>query len=68
MYRTFGVQGILGQFRIRHVDDSVHVEGDFLGVGRPALIAETVDVFAVGVCSEGVVIGGNRLFEILTVG
>lgn len=67
MHRTFSVQRILGQFRVRHVDDSMHIEGDFLGVGSPALVAEAVDVFTIVQGSESVVVGGNRMFEVLTV-
>lgn len=35
------------------------VEGDFFGGGRPVLVAEAVDVFAVGLGGEGVVTGGD---------
>lgn len=64
--RTFSLQGIL-HFRFGDVDDSVHVERDLLSVGCPALVAEAVDVFAVRVGSETVVVGGNGLLEVLTV-
>lgn len=45
----------------------MHIEGDFLGVGSPALVAEAVDVFTIVQGSESVVVGGNRMFEVLTV-
>lgn len=64
---TFHLKGILGHLRLGHVDDSVDVEGDLLGVGGPALIAKAVDVFSVGVGIEGVVLGGDGLFVVLTV-
>jgi hypothetical protein len=54
---TFGLEGILRHLRFRHVDDSMNVEGNLLGVGGPALVAETVIVFAVSLCGERVVIG-----------
>jgi len=63
---TFSVQRIL-RFRFRDVDDAVHIERDLLRVRRPALVAEAVDVFAVGVGSETVIVGGNGLLEVLTV-
>lgn len=50
-----------------HVDNSVDVEGDLLGVGGPALVAEAVVVFPVQLCGEGVVVGGNSLLEVLAV-
>jgi hypothetical protein len=52
---TFLVQGIRRCFCFGHVDDSVDIERDLLGVGRPMLIAETIDVLSVLTCSEGVV-------------
>jgi len=45
----------------------VHVERDLFGVGCPAFVAEAVDVLAIGVGSETVVVGGNGLLEVLTV-
>lgn len=49
------------------VDNSVDVEGDLLGVRGPTLVAEAVVVFAVRLCGEGVVVGGNGLLEVLAV-
>jgi hypothetical protein len=49
---TFRLERILREFRFGDVDDSVDVEGDLLGVRGPALVAEAVDVFAVGVRGE----------------
>lgn len=49
---TFSLQGILRHFRFRDVNDSVHVERNFLRVRGPALVAEAVVVFAVRVRSE----------------
>lgn len=43
------------------------VEGDFLRVGGPALVAEAVGVFAVGVCGEGVVLVRDGLLVVLAV-
>lgn len=64
---TFRLQGILRHFRFRDVDNSVHVERDFLRVRGPALVAEAVVVFAVRVRGERVVFGRDGLFEVLTV-
>jgi hypothetical protein len=33
------------------------VEGNLLGVGGPALVAEAVVVFSVGLCGERVILG-----------
>jgi hypothetical protein len=43
------------------------IEGDLLGVRGPALVAEAVDVFAVGVCGERVVFRGDGLLVVLAV-
>jgi hypothetical protein len=66
-YPTFRLKRILREFRFGDVDDSVDVEGDLLGVRGPALIAEAVDVFAVGVCGERVVFRGDGLLVVLAV-
>jgi hypothetical protein len=41
---------------LRHVDDSVNVEGHFLRVRSPTLVAEAVNVLSVGVRGERVVL------------
>lgn len=64
---TFSLQGILRHFRFRDVDDSVHIERNFLRVRGPTLITEAVVVFAVVVRGERVVFGRDSLFEVLTV-
>lgn len=45
----------------------MNVEGDFLRVRGPALVAETVEVFAVRVRGEGVIFHGDGLLEILAI-
>jgi hypothetical protein len=47
---------------LAHVDNSVDVEGNLLGVGTPMLVTEAVDVFAIMFGSEGVVTVGDALF------
>lgn len=64
---TFALQGILRHLRLGHVDDTVDVERDLLGVGGPALIAETVVEFPVGVRGERVVFVGDGLLVVLAV-
>jgi hypothetical protein len=66
-FADLGLEGILRHLRLGHVDDAVDVEGDLLGVGGPALVAEAVVVFAVGLGSEGVVLVGNGLLVVLAV-
>lgn len=64
---TFRIQGVLRQFGFRDVDNSMDVEGDLLRVGCPAFITEAVEELAVRVSGKGVVVGGEGLFEVLTV-
>lgn len=64
---TFDLEGILRHLVFGHVDNSVDVEGDLLGVRGPTLVAEAVVIFAVRLCGEGVVVGGNGLLEVLAV-
>jgi hypothetical protein len=64
---TFDLERILRHLVFRHVDNSVDIEGDLLGVRGPALVAEAVVVFAVRLCGEGVVVGSNGLLEVLAV-
>lgn len=64
---TFGLQRIRRHLRLRHVDDTVDIERDLLGVGGPALVTEAVIVLAVGVCGKGVVFVGDGLLEVLAV-
>lgn len=64
---TFDLEGILRHLVFGHVDNSVDIEGDLLGVRGPALVTEAVVVFAVRLCGEGVVIGSNSLLEVLAV-
>jgi hypothetical protein len=59
--RTFTVEGISGHFMLAHVDNSMDVEGNLLGVGAPMLVTEAVDVFAIMLGSEGVVTVGDTL-------
>jgi hypothetical protein len=40
---------------LAHVDDSVDVEGDLLGVGTPVLISEAVYVFAIMLSRERII-------------
>jgi hypothetical protein len=40
----------------RHVDNSVDVEGHFLRVRSPTLVAEAVNVLSIGVRGERVVL------------
>ena len=64
---TFDLERILRHLVFGHVDNSVDIEGDLLGVRGPALVAEAVVVLAVRLCGEGVVVGGNGLLEVLAV-
>lgn len=43
------------------------VERNLLGVGGPALVAEAVVVFSIGQRSEGVIVGGDGVLEVLAV-
>lgn len=64
---TFDLEGILCHLVFGNVDNSMHVEGDLLGVRGPAFVAEAVVVFSVRLCGEGVVVRGNGLLEVLAV-
>jgi len=64
---TFSLEGVLWHLGFGHVDNSVDVERDLLGVRCPAFVAEAVVVFSIGHCGEGVVIGGDGLLEVLAV-
>lgn len=64
---TFEFEGILCHLVFGHVDNSMHIEGDLLGIGGPALITEAVVVFSVRLCGEGVIVRGNGLLEVLAV-
>lgn len=59
---TFFFERILGRFAFGNVNDSVHVEADFLGVRGPGFVAEAVLVAAVGVCFEGVIARADAAF------
>lgn len=58
----FLLQRVLRGLGLGYVDDAVHVEGDFLGVGAPVLVVEAVGVFAVFGGGEGVVAAGDAAF------
>lgn len=64
---TLGLQRILRHLRLRHVDNSVHIEGNLLWVGGPTLIAEAVVVLAVGLGCERVILVGDGLLVVLAV-
>jgi hypothetical protein len=64
---TFSLQRVRRHLRLRHVDDTVDIERHLLRVRGPALVAEAVVVFAVGVCGEGVVFVGDSLLIVLAV-
>ena len=67
---TFYFQGILRRLALRHIHYPMHVEADFLCRCRPMLVAEAVDVFAIGVGVEAMVAGGDgaEVMEIVTAG
>lgn len=44
----------------------MHVERNFLAVRRPRLVAEAIEVFAVRLGCEGVLVGGDGVFGILS--
>lgn len=46
------LERILRRLAFGHVDDTMHVENDFLAVRTPRLIAEAVDVLAISAGSE----------------
>ena len=52
------LQRVLRRLGLGHVDDAVDVEGDVLRGGRPLLVAEAVDEFAVQRGVEAVVARG----------
>jgi hypothetical protein len=56
------LQRVLWGLGLRHVDDSVDIEGNFFGVCAPVLVVEAVGVFAVFEGGEGVVAGGHAAF------
>lgn len=58
---TFGIQRIRLVLGLADVDDTVDIEGDFLAVGAPVLVAKAVGVFAVVLGVEAVVAAGYRL-------
>lgn len=50
---------VAGGLAFGNIDDTMNVEGDFLGRGRPVFVGEAVEVFAVGIGVKGVVAGGD---------
>ena len=57
--RTFFLEWITGRLALRHVDDTVHIEADFLSTCRPSFVAEAICMFAVVACVEAVIARGN---------
>lgn len=50
---------------LAHVDNSVDVEGDLLGVGSPGLVTKTVNIFSIVLGCERVVAVGDTLLVCL---
>lgn len=61
MELTLRLERVLRRVRLGHVDDTVHIERHLLAGGAPALVAEAVDIFAVGLGFERVVAVGHSL-------
>ena len=62
---TFTIEGVGGHLMLAHVDNSVDVEGDLLGVGTPSLVSEAVKVFSIVLGCERVVAVGDTLLVCL---
>ena len=62
---TFTIEGVGGHLMLAHVDNSVDVEGDLLGVGSPGLVTKAVNVFSIVLGCERVVAVGDTLLVCL---
>jgi hypothetical protein len=43
------------QLGLRNINNPMHVERNFLGIGHPVFVAEAIDIFAICLRREGVV-------------
>jgi hypothetical protein len=55
-YHTFHLQGVLGHVRFGDVNNPVNIERNFFRIGRPAFIAEAIEIFSVAISRESVVL------------